>query len=128
MIFKNRFWYVLQELQKQPAEVFYKKAVLKNFAKFTGTPVKFLRKFKNIYFEEHLRATASGNTSFQFRNILKLKTAILYTCTKFDLGWLYLLFIIKKYQALPYCLYSTKSKYLFTRTGLINVSAGFRFT
>ena len=30
-------YYILYPLQKQPPEVFYRKAVLKNFAKFTGT-------------------------------------------------------------------------------------------
>ena len=30
------FSYVFKKIQKQPPEVFYKKAVLKNFAIFTG--------------------------------------------------------------------------------------------
>ena len=66
--------------QKQPSQVFCKKIVLKDFANFTGktcvTAFKSttllkrdsntsvflwnLRVFKNIYFEKHLRATASG--------------------------------------------------------------------
>ena len=51
--------------QKQPPEVFYKSTsgVLKNFAKFTGKPILFLIKLqaKNIFFTEHLWATASGS-------------------------------------------------------------------
>ena len=74
--------------QKHPAEVFCKKGALKNFANFTGKTVvldsllkkfadprtfNFIKKrlkhscfsvksekiFKNTYFEEHLRTTAS---------------------------------------------------------------------
>ena len=65
-------------MQKQPPEVFYKKVVLKNSAKFTGKhlcqqPATLLKKktlaqgfsyefceiFKDSFFIEHLRATAS---------------------------------------------------------------------
>ena len=59
--------------QKQPWEVFYKKSVLKNFAKFTEKHLwqsLFFNKvlfscelceiFKNIFFTEHLRTTASA--------------------------------------------------------------------
>ena len=67
----------LEELQLQPLEMIYKKAVLKNFAMFTGKhlcwnlflskvaslkkrlqhscfPVNISKNFKNTYFEEHL--------------------------------------------------------------------------
>ena len=65
--------------QKQPPEVFYKKGILRNFAKFTGNTCArvscayFIKKealtqvfscefweiFKNTFSAEHLRATAS---------------------------------------------------------------------
>ena len=66
------------KFQKLPSEVFYKKGVLKNFAKFTGkhlcqsfsfqrtqacnfikkdTLAQFCEIFKNIFLTEHLRAT-----------------------------------------------------------------------
>ena len=61
------------QAQKQPWEVFYKKSVLKNFAKFTEKHLwqsLFFNKvvfscelceiFKNIFFTEHLRTTASA--------------------------------------------------------------------
>ena len=75
------------QFQKLPPEVFYKKAVLKSFANFTGehlywslflitlqvfrpepyqeeTPTQVIsceicKIFKNVYFEEYLRTTAS---------------------------------------------------------------------
>ena len=57
-------------IQKQPAEVFYKKAAPKNFTIFTGNHLcwrLFLIKlqaysFKKIYFEELMRRAASGNS------------------------------------------------------------------
>ena len=72
-------------IQKQPPDLFYKKGVLKNFAKFTGThlclslflvkPLKketlaqvfsceFCEIFKSTFFTEHLRATASDDSQF----------------------------------------------------------------
>ena len=61
---------------KQPPEVFYKKGVHKNFAKFTGKYVsrslfinrvqsrgfsfEFSEIFKNTFLTEHFRATASA--------------------------------------------------------------------
>ena len=49
-----------QTKKKQPPEVFYKSAALKNFVTFTGKHL--CETFKNIYFEEHLRTTASELT------------------------------------------------------------------
>ena len=69
------------EGQKQPPEVFYKKGVLVNFAKFTGKHLRqslflikeetlaqafsceFCEIYKNSFFTEHLWATASERTS-----------------------------------------------------------------
>ena len=63
--------------EKQPPEVFYKKGVLKNFAKFTGKhqcqslffnkketlaqvfSCEYCEIFKNTFYAEHLRVTAS---------------------------------------------------------------------
>ena len=46
--------------KKQPPEIFYKNAFLKNFTIFSG---KHLCKiFKNTYFEEHRRTAASELT------------------------------------------------------------------
>ena len=51
---------LLWNWKKQPPEVFYKDAVLKNFARFMA---KLLREiFKNTYFEEHLHTAASELT------------------------------------------------------------------
>ena len=88
------------EGQKQPQEVFCEKCVLKNFASFTGKHLSSslflnkvaglglqlyfkrdsntgvfllnLRNFKNIYFEEHLRKTASGRFYQGSLNLLLL--------------------------------------------------------
>ena len=57
--------------------MFYKKAVLKNFAIFAGRKGKHLRWspfliknfFKSTYFDEHLRTTASENVSMKLRKI-----------------------------------------------------------
>ena len=53
--------------QKQPPEVFYKKAAFDNFAIFTGKHLFWslfsLLCFKNTYFEEHLRTATSGNAT-----------------------------------------------------------------
>ena len=48
------------KLKKQPPEVFYKNAVLKYFAIFTGKSLCEI--FKNISFEEHFRMAASELT------------------------------------------------------------------
>ena len=40
-----------------------KKAVLKNFVIFKGTPLK---KFRNTYFEEHLRTAASEREALMY--------------------------------------------------------------
>ena len=48
--------YLIELKEKQPLEVFYKNAVLKNFVIFMG---KHLRdNFQSNYFEEHLRTAA----------------------------------------------------------------------
>ena len=49
---------VLKEAVSHPA-LFYKKGVLKNFAKFAGVFFELCQVFKNIYFEEHLWAAGS---------------------------------------------------------------------
>ena len=55
-------WKIIEVLKTaQPQEVFCQKCVLKNFTNFTGKHLANLRNFKNIYFEEHLRTTASAN-------------------------------------------------------------------
>ena len=46
----------LIELKKQPLEIFYKNAVLKNFAIFMGKHLCEI--FQNNYFKEHLRTAA----------------------------------------------------------------------
>ena len=56
-------------MQKQPSEVFYKKAVFKKIAIFTEkTPMlecpfnsEYCEIFKSTYFEEHLRTAAPEN-------------------------------------------------------------------
>ena len=49
---------VLKEAVSHPG-LFYKKGVLKNFAKLAGVFFEFCQVFKNIYFEEHLWAAGS---------------------------------------------------------------------
>ena len=68
-------------LQKQPREVFCKKGVLRNFAKFTGRHLKketlaqkcsceFCRISKNTFSTEHLQTTASVLNSPHMLKIL----------------------------------------------------------
>ena len=63
--------YTINASQIQPPEVFSKKDVLENFAKHTGKhfcqslfliklPCEVCEIFKNTFFTEHLRVTASG--------------------------------------------------------------------
>ena len=77
MAFENRQSFRSNsKLQKRPPEVFYKKGVNKNFAQFTGKHLyqslffnkeavaqvfscEFCKIFKNTFFTEHPRATAS---------------------------------------------------------------------
>ena len=79
-------------IQKQPPEVFYRKIVFQNFAKFTGKHLlhsfqvsgqicNFIKKetlakvfsceffeiFKNTFLTEQLRATASGHPSLNVK-------------------------------------------------------------
>ena len=61
-------FYISPERQNQPLEIFYKKVVLKNFAKFIRKHLfqsqvfsfEFCEIFKNTFFTEHLWTTASG--------------------------------------------------------------------
>ena len=50
-------------MQKQPSEGFYKKGIMRNFTKFTENhqvfPCEFCEIFKNTFFAEHFRTTAS---------------------------------------------------------------------
>ena len=56
-----QYWTVtLSNWKKQPLEVFYKNAALKNFVTFTGKDLCQI--FKNTYFEEHLHTAASELT------------------------------------------------------------------
>ena len=80
----------LKAMKKQPPEVSYKKDVLKNFPKFTEKHlcqslffndvvkkklwhrcflVTFAKSFKNSFFKEHLRTTASGNVHRQCKSL-----------------------------------------------------------
>ena len=51
---------LLNQTEKTAMEVFYKNAVLKNFAIFTRKHLCEI--FKNTYFEKHLRTAASELT------------------------------------------------------------------
>ena len=51
----------IKDPQKQPSEVLYKKAVLKNFAKFTGKHL--CQSFFSVNFEKFLRTPFLQNTS-----------------------------------------------------------------
>ena len=51
-----------EQLLHQPPEVFYKRAVLKNFVIFTGKHLCEI--FKNTYFEVNIR-TAASKLTFQ---------------------------------------------------------------
>ena len=63
--------------QKQPLELFYKKAILKNFAIFTGKQLcwsmfwffsrEYCETFQNTYFEKHLPIAASINCKNFYR-------------------------------------------------------------
>ena len=63
------------KMQKQPPEVFYKRAILKNFAIFTGKHTcwslllmqNIANFFQSTYFEEHLQAAASENVFMELR-------------------------------------------------------------
>ena len=63
------------KMQKQPPEVFYKRAVLKNFAIFKGKHTcwslllmqNIANFFQSTYFEEHLQAAASENVFMELR-------------------------------------------------------------
>ena len=99
LVFSNESFFCSSILKNQPSEAFYKKGVIKNFAKFSRKHLSwtlllnkitkclrsatFLKKqtptqvffcevcetFKNIFFTEHLRATASDSISFsQYTN------------------------------------------------------------
>ena len=97
--------------KKQPPEVFCKKDVLKNLANFTekhlcwslflilkrdsNTPIFLwnLRNFKNTYFEEHLRTTASAyivkqTCCFQLHVCLSMYDLLVDTrCQRVKSGW-----------------------------------------
>ena len=68
-------------MQKQPLEVFYKKGVLKNFAKFTGKHLWQVLFFNKVvggaFFTEHLRVTdcfLSSMLSSEDKNIFRQHT------------------------------------------------------
>ena len=64
-------------MQKQPPELFYKKAVVKKLAIFTEKkPLleslfnsEYYEIFKSTYFEEHLRTAASEDAFLKLRKI-----------------------------------------------------------
>ena len=77
--------FILKRIQRQPPEMFYKKGVLRTSAKFTGKHLcqslvftatllkktlaqvfscEFCKISKSIFFTEHLRWTASGESLF----------------------------------------------------------------
>ena len=87
-------------IQKLPPEVFYKKGILKNFAKFTRKhgceACNFIKKetlgqvfscelceiFKKTFFTEHLQATASDHNKFKpwDTKSVKLRQCLTFIC------------------------------------------------
>ena len=104
---------------RQPPEVFYKKRVLKNFAKFTEKSLATLQKqetqvfscqfceiFITLFFTKHLPATASENTKLISRMLCWLFSKLTIKIPKRQV-FLFLTFKIlnSTFGILTYCFY-----------------------
>ena len=89
---------ITKDIHKQPPELFCYKGVHKNFPNFIDRPATLLKRaptqlfpggiceiFKSIYFEEHLRTTASGYIKNWFLfSLLHVDTELIFKCFGFN--------------------------------------------